>query len=222
MRRQDLENLAGDPPGPLHRLIGIGIGAKRNDLASVAGRAQLLREKPGGVRLEEQLGLEVEARREPEIGMGRPREAIDAAMLAAAIGVDGAVEGDVGRAVAGNHLPRRIGRERGPERRQGFSGSAVAPAVVERLDAGLFEPSGGVRHGTAPLARRQTGGLSGHATASPDGRGGAAPATGSAPDRPVRMRAMLRRRLGVAAIRMTVPVYRSSPLPALAAAPFMI
>src|SRR6185369_7827566 len=35
------------------------------------------------------------------IGVGRPREAIDAAMLAAAIGIDRPVEADVGRGVAG-------------------------------------------------------------------------------------------------------------------------
>jgi hypothetical protein len=69
-----------------------------------------------GVGLGEELGLEIEARRETEKGVGRPREAVDAPMLAAPIGVDGAVEADVWRVVSGQDAPGRdllnFGRER--------------------------------------------------------------------------------------------------------------
>ena len=60
--------------------------------------------------------------------MGRPREAVDAAMLAAAIGIDRAVEADIGRVVAGDHLARGVERDRGLERRQVFQ---ALPAIVE-------------------------------------------------------------------------------------------
>src|SRR3954471_18712694 len=71
--------------------------------------------------------------------MGRPREAIDAAMLAAAIGIDRTVEADVGRVVAGDDLARSIERDRGLERRQIVE---ALPAIVE----------GDPRLGLAPAA----------------------------------------------------------------------
>src|SRR5215216_6867054 len=72
--------------------------------------------------------------------MGRPREAIDAAMLTAAIGIDRTVEADVGRVVAGDDLARGIERYRGLERRQFVQ---ALPAVVE----------GDPRFGLEPAAR---------------------------------------------------------------------
>ena len=54
----------------------------------------------GGVRFEEDAGLEVEARREVEVGVRRAREAVAAAMLAASVGVDRLVEGNVRGVVA--------------------------------------------------------------------------------------------------------------------------
>src|SRR6185437_1572439 len=58
----------------------------------------------------------------------RARKAVDAAVLAAAIGIDRAVEADVGGIVAGDDLARGIGLHRGLERRQLVE---RAPAVVE-------------------------------------------------------------------------------------------
>ncbi len=60
--------------------------------------------------------------------MGWPREAVDTAVLAAAIRVDRAIETDVRRVVAGDDLARGIGRDRGLERRQVLE---TLPAIVE-------------------------------------------------------------------------------------------
>ena len=60
--------------------------------------------------------------------MGRPREAVDAAVLAAPIGIDRAVEADIGRVVAGDDFSRGIERNRGLERRQFVE---ALPAVIE-------------------------------------------------------------------------------------------
>src|SRR5208337_4013513 len=74
--------------------------------------------------LGEQLAFEVEPGRKPHVRVGRPCEAIEAAVLAAAIRVDRAVEGNVGRIVAGDDAPRllpddscdqRLGLANGPE-----------------------------------------------------------------------------------------------------------
>src|SRR5262249_14331424 len=72
--------------------------------------------------------FEVEAGREAEVGVGRPREAVDAAVLAAAIRVDRAVEADIGRLVAGDDFAARVDADAGRKRRQVFK---TLPAVVE-------------------------------------------------------------------------------------------
>src|ERR1700733_6685193 len=61
--------------------------------------------------------------------MGRPREAVDAAMLAAPVRIDRTVEADIGGVVTGDDLARGIERDRGLERRQFVE---TLPAVVER------------------------------------------------------------------------------------------
>src|SRR5207253_874171 len=131
-------------------LIRIGVGAERDRLADVARMAELLVEEFSGVRLVEDLGLEVEARRKIHVGMGRPCEAVAAAVLAAAIRIDRLREADVRRVVPGDDraggladvfgigMARRVFLE--------------IPAVVESdLGAGL-EAAWRVDAGTASLA----------------------------------------------------------------------
>ena len=125
---QHFENAAHDLVLALDRLIGIGVGADRDHARLVVRRRQFLFQQRRRIRLGEQLRFEIQSRRQPEIGVGRPREAVDAAMLAAAIGIDRTVEADVGRVVAGDHLARGVERDRGLERRQVFQ---ALPAVVE-------------------------------------------------------------------------------------------
>src|ERR1700684_1490034 len=81
--------------------------------------------------------------------MGRPREAIHAAMLATSIRIDGAVEADIGRIVAGDNFTGRIERHRGLERRKLFK---TLPAVVKRNPRfGLIAAAGvGLRASAAP------------------------------------------------------------------------
>ena len=116
---------------PLDRLVGIGVGADRDGPRLVAGLGQLLLQQLRRVRLDEQLRFEIEPGRQPHVGVRRPGEAVGAAVLAAAIGVDRAVEGDVGRLVAGDDLARPLDLHLGLERRQLLE---RAPAVVEGLD----------------------------------------------------------------------------------------
>src|SRR5262249_33779767 len=95
----------------------------------------------------EQARFEVEPRRQTLIGVRRPRETIDAAVLAAAVRVDRTVKADVGRFIACDDLPRPLFGDVGLERRKLFE---TLPAVVER-DLGLrFIASARVGHGAAP------------------------------------------------------------------------
>ena len=84
---QHLENAAHHLILAFDRLIRVGVGADRDGARLIIGRRQFLFQKRRRVGLHEQLGLEVEPRRQPQEGMRRPREAIDAAVLAAAIGL---------------------------------------------------------------------------------------------------------------------------------------
>src|SRR2546430_2252931 len=63
-------------------------------------------------------------------------------VFAAAIGIDRAVEGDVGRIVAGDDLAGRIDRDRGLERRQLLE---ALPAVVEARPCQRLVTARGIR-----------------------------------------------------------------------------
>ena len=149
---QHFENAAHDLPLALDRLIGIGVGADRDHARLVILRRQFLFQKLRRVGLGEQFRFEVEPRRQPEKGMGRPRKTIDAAMLAAPVGIDRTVEADIGRIVAGDDLSRGIQRDRGLERRQFIE---ALPAVIERDARFGLEAAAGVglrAAATPPLA----------------------------------------------------------------------
>jgi hypothetical protein len=121
-----------DPPHDLillfDRLVGIGIGADGDGSRRIFRVRQFALQELCSLRLCKQLGFEIEPGRKPEIGMRRPRKAVDAAVLAAAIRIDRAVEGNVGRVVAGDDLAGGVDRYRGLEWRQLLE---RLPAVVE-------------------------------------------------------------------------------------------
>src|ERR1700747_891449 len=89
--------------------------------------------------------------------MRRPREAIDAAVLAAAIRIDGTVEANVGRVVPRDHFSRGIERNGGLERWQLLE---TLPAVVEGDPRFGLKAAAGVRLRAAappPLAINSDG-----------------------------------------------------------------
>ena len=126
----------------LDRLIRIGVGADRDHARRIIRRRDLALEQFRRVRLDEQLRLEIEPGREAHVRVGRAREAVDAAVLAAAIRIDRAVEADVGRVVARDDLARPLLGHRRLERRQLLD---RAPAVVERDARGRLVAARGVR-----------------------------------------------------------------------------
>ena len=102
------EHLPRDPVACLDRLVGIGIGPHRQRARAVFGLGQRDAQQFRRIGLGEQSGFEIEPGREVVIGMGGPRKAIDAAMLAAAIGIDRAVEGHIGRLVEAEDRAREF------------------------------------------------------------------------------------------------------------------
>ena len=133
---------------PLDRLVRVRRRTERDGARRIAGRAEFPFEQRGCIRFDEELRLEIKTRRESGEGMVRPREAVDAAVLAAAIRVDRAVEADVGRGVARDDAARPLGRHLCPSlRRRGL----VRPAVVEGLVMDRFETT--IRVGGRAAAR---------------------------------------------------------------------
>src|SRR5690606_33208374 len=112
----------------LDRLIRIGVGADRDQARLITRRRQFPLQQLRRVRLGEQPAFEIEPRGEAEISVAWPRVTIDAAMLAAAIRIDRAVETDIGRIVAGDDRARSVDRHAGLERRQLIE---ALPAIVE-------------------------------------------------------------------------------------------
>jgi hypothetical protein len=136
---QHFEYAACEFPFALDRLIGVGVRAHRDRARRVVRSRQFFAEQFRRVRLHEQLRLEIEARRHAVIGVRRPREAIDAAVLAAAIGIDRAVETEIGGFVPRDDLSRALFALDGLESRQVVE---RLPAIVERnARAGLVAPA---------------------------------------------------------------------------------
>ena len=73
--------------------------------------------------------------------MRRPGETVDAAMLATPVGIDGTIETDIGRIIAGDDLAGRVERDRCLERRQLIE---ALPAVIERDPRFSLETTTGV------------------------------------------------------------------------------
>ena len=144
---QHFENAAHDLEFAFGRLVGIGVGAERDRRAAIGGLGELGPEQPRRLGLDQYPAFEIEPGRQAQIGVGRAREAIDAAMLAAAIGVDRTVERDVGGIVARDD---GLGGVDGIERvALGRLLVGRAPAVVERLALLGLEAAGHVASGAA-------------------------------------------------------------------------
>jgi hypothetical protein len=111
---QHREDRARDLPFALDRLVRVGVGAKRDRVADIARFRQFSFQEQGGVGLCEQLRLEIEARRQVEVGVRRPRIAVDAAVLAALVRVDRLRERNVRRLVARDDRARILNRDRRP------------------------------------------------------------------------------------------------------------
>ena len=105
---QHLQAAARDAEPALDRLVGIGHAAHHQHLRLPLLRVQLLAQQRRRVFLDQDLRLEVEPRGEAEVLVRGAREAVDAAVLAAAIRIDAGVEADVRTVVRGDDRPRRI------------------------------------------------------------------------------------------------------------------
>ena len=147
VRRQHFEDCAGDLQFAFDRLVDVGV-ARHHDRRDLVGRLrQLPHQHASSARLDEDLGLEIQPGRQAAIGVVGAGKAVDAAMLTALVGIDRAVEGNVGRGVVGDDRLRPLRDHLGPER--GEVVFLLFPAVLDGLDIVRLEPAGGVGEGPA-------------------------------------------------------------------------
>ena len=90
------EAAAGDPEFALDGLIAIGDAGHRDRFATPAFLGEFAPEQRGGIVLGEDDGLEVEAARHAEVFVSGAGVAVDAAVLAAPVGVDCPLHREVG------------------------------------------------------------------------------------------------------------------------------
>ena len=136
MSQHHLQQLAGETIVVLYGLVGIGVGPEPYGLRLIAWLGKLPAQQRGGVHLGKQPGLEIQAGGELQIGVAGSGVAVDAAMFAPLIGVDGAAEGDVRREIVADdalgldlpHLGSGLGRTKC---RLPFHG---LPAIVDDID----------------------------------------------------------------------------------------
>src|SRR5690606_26068563 len=138
---QSLQHLAHDPPLLLDGLIWVGVGANGDGARLVARLVQFTLKQSWRVGLGKKLRLKIKPGRHAHIGMGRPGKAIDAAMLTAPIWIDGPIERNVGRTVAGDDGAWLFHLHLGLEGRQILQ---RLPAVIEDVAGGRLEAAGGI------------------------------------------------------------------------------
>src|SRR5262249_10682205 len=110
-------------------------------------RQQRIPQELRRIRLDQDLGLEVQPCRVAEILVGRPRIAVNAAMLAPSIGIEADLEADVWTIVRGDDAARPVGQVFGAWPAQGGEILVVRFHLIElqfmvgRLEAiGRVEP----------------------------------------------------------------------------------
>ena len=147
---EHLEDLAGVPVLALDRLVGVGRRPDVDRLAAIAGCRELVSQQARRVLLEEEPGLEVDARRQVHVAVVRSRVAVDASVLAAPVGVHRELEGHIGRTIAGDDRARILDAHDGA---RGAGRLRHAPSVVEALAAQRLEAPLRISDRAAPLER---------------------------------------------------------------------
>ena len=160
---EGLQAAARDPELALDRLVAVGVARQGHGLGLPGLAAELRGQQLGQVLLDQNLRLEVEAGGKPEVLVARPGVAVDAAVLAAAVGVDAEAEAEVGTVVGRKGGAAAVDEEPGA-RRGPFGLLAVGLDRVE-LDMQRLEAVGGVEDGGAAAVGRGAAAVEGQVVA---------------------------------------------------------
>ena len=147
--RQDLQHRARYPIALFHWLIRISIGAERDRARFVLRLAQFLSQQRRGFRFGEQLGFEIDAGGQTDVGVRRARIAVDTTVLTATIWIDRLIERNIRGFVATYDGARRVNRDSGSSGAHRFI--QRTPAVVFGFTRARLEPAVGIGGCAAPL-----------------------------------------------------------------------
>ena len=138
---QYLDHAAGEAQVALYRLVAVSRRADGDQLRPVGLARQLPAQQLHRVALGDDLRFKIEAGRQVQVAVRRPRVAVDAAVLAAPVGVERLAEVDVRRVVRGDEAARFFPGHLGARQRRRLFVAAL-PAVVEALAQVALEPVG--------------------------------------------------------------------------------
>ena len=142
---QDLQTAPRDPELSLDRLVRVGDAGEHDDLGFPARAQERLSQQFRRTVLDQYPALEVQSGGETEVLVRGTGVAVDAAVLAAAVGVQAVLEADVGRVVAREDRLRVVPEQLGRRRLAAF-GKALARFEV---DVEPFEAVAGVDGGAS-------------------------------------------------------------------------
>ena len=152
--KQCSENPPRDRETFLRWLVGVGVGAHGNGRTHVARMVEGLFKARDDVSLVEDLRFEIESGRQVQVGMRRPREAVDTTVLATLVRVDRLVERDVRRGIRRDEVLRPVREElRFRRRRRELRSVRRRPAVVHRLAALGVETARRIGYRAATLVK---------------------------------------------------------------------
>src|SRR5262249_17138082 len=103
-----LEAAAGEAPGGLERLVAVGDAGEEHELALPRALLERLDEQRRRLGLDHDLALEVGAGAERQVLVRRPRVAVRAGVVAAAVGGHAPAEAEAGRGVVGEDRARAV------------------------------------------------------------------------------------------------------------------
>jgi hypothetical protein len=158
---QHLDEAARQPQFALHGLVAVGDRAQHHGGGHMAGARQFGAQQFRQVLLGNEAGLEIQSGRPAQVAVRGPGIAINAAVLAAPVGIEPHVEGQIGRLVAAQRRARLLPAQFGAQRRGLFILGArfkAAPAIVEGLARVGGEAVRQLAGGTSPLDGMQGNG----------------------------------------------------------------
>jgi len=132
---EDFEAAASEFEAAFDRLIAVGDAAEGDDFGLPFFGGKLFAQEFGSVFLDHDFGFEIEAGRETEVFVERAGVAVDAAVLAAAIGIDAGFESDVGAVVVSDDGAGAVFKELGARGRVFFGVPVGIGFEVEFLEA---------------------------------------------------------------------------------------
>lgn len=149
----DFEASAGDLEFGFDGLIAVGHAGHDDGLAGPLGFGEFFAEEIGCVGLGDDACFKVQAGGQAEVFVGGSGVAVDAAMLASAVGIEGPTEADVGRLDVVDDRACAVSEDFGADRvRRALTSGGIGQRIVglQNVEVERFKPIGRVELSASP------------------------------------------------------------------------